>query len=525
MKKRFRWLAAAITAMALLLAACGGGGNDPVDQAASTQPPASAGEANEPKQQEQVTIKMMANHNQADLSESDKKFVAFIEQATNTKLEIEIPPSTGYNERLQLMLASGEYPDIVFFPDTKQQSFLNAVKDGIVIPVNDYIANAQNLKKYTYEDSLKALKINQDDNIYGIPRTTIVRNDGYWVRKDWLDNVGIELPEDGAVTIDELTDIFTKFTKDDPDRNGKNDTYGFGHALDANKVLQPLFAGAFGALGWQKSSGGEYEYMDEMYNRDGTAYKKALEYTQMLYKSGLLDPDSTSNDANTQRDRFWRGVTGVAPGFAGQYTGYLDQMKQINPNVELTYLFIKNEQGEVQGAGFGSGLWGFWAITSTSKNPQRAVDVLDYWLSDEAWPVVIDGFEGPDFTMSGGSKQFVKNAAPAPVRKNTMRRAGDILFSITPGTSKEVIDKITPWLDRSVETVVRSQNLDFVPEISKQPKYMDYQKKWQETIMKIVLNAEPVSKFDELLEGWYQNDGESYVKEMNAYIQSIQDGK
>jgi len=44
-----------------------------------------------------------------------------------------------------------------------------------------------------------------------------------WIRKDWLDTLGLAPPK----TMDQLLEVAKAFTFKDPDRNGKNDTWGF----------------------------------------------------------------------------------------------------------------------------------------------------------------------------------------------------------------------------------------------------------------------------------------------------------
>lgn len=519
-----RGLLAAIAAtLVLTTAACGKGssGNTTTDAGGSSPAATSAST----KSSQPVPIKIMGNYDAGDLSETDKKMVALLEQKTGTKITFEIPPLTGYKERLQLMLASGDYPDLVFFPATNDPSFLNAMKDGVILPVNDYIKNTKNLEKYSYDTSWDALKVNQDNKIYGIPRTSVTRNDAYWVRKDWLKNVGITIPDNSEVTIDQFTDILRKFTKNDPDKNGKNDTYGFAVNANAKKVLDPVLSGTFGQTGWTKTSGGKYEYMDPIYDTTSDAYKKSLSYTNMLYKEGLLDPDAATNDGTKARERFWKGITGVFPGFAGHYNWHTDEMRKLNPNVELTYVFVKDDKGQVKGGGYATGLWGFWAVMKGSKNPQKAVEFLDAYLSDDTWPTVSDGFEGSDYKVDNGQKVALPNTPTAFVRKNTMRRANDIDFFITVGMDKNVKDLIMPWLKKSVDTVVRGKDLGFVPDAAKKPEMMDYQKVWDQTVMKIILGDQPVSKFDDLLTGWYKAGGEDYVKQMNDFIKKMDAAK
>ncbi|MNI31650.1 Lipoprotein LipO precursor [compost metagenome] len=440
-----------------------------------------------------------------------------------------MPPATGYNERLQLMLASGDYPDVVLFPETNDQSFQNAVKDGIIKPVNDYLKNAANLQKHTYKASWDQLRVKQDDKIYGIPRTSVVRNDAFFVRKDWLKNIGFTLPDNGEVTLAQFEEILNKFTNNDPDQNGKKDTYGYGGAYNPQKVLEVIVPGSFGLTGWQASKGGEYEYMNPMYDRNGDKFKKALDFTSRMYKSGFFDPDSATNDGTKQRERFVRGLTGVFPGFAGHYIGVNADLKKNNPAAELSYMFVQNEQGKVEGGALttsSTGLWGFWAITSTAKNPQKVVDVLDAWISDDMWEKTGEGYEGLDYVLKDGLKAAIQPPAPAAqFRRSTMRRANDVSFFLSVGMSKEQTNMVVPWLDKAIATVVPAKDNAFVPEAAKKPNYLDYTKVWQQTVMKIVMGAEPVSKFDELLAGWYKNGGEDYVKQMNDYIKKMESSK
>lgn len=519
---------AGLSAALLTVTACGSDSATTTQTEApgSAQPKASAAA---PKNEAPVEIKLMANYATAEQSESDKKFLAELEAKHNVKLTFEVPPSTGYKERLQLMLASGQYPDAVLFLDSADQSFQNAVKDGIIIPVNDYVKNAEALQKYTYPASWDQLKINQDGKIYGIPRTSVVRNDAFFVRKDWLDNIGFAVPQDNEITIEQFEEILTKFTNNDPDKNGKKDTYGYGGAYNNQKVLEPIIPGAFGLIGWQKASGGSYEFMNPMYDKTSTAYKDALEFSSRMYKSGFFDPDSATNDASKQRERFIKGLTGVYPYFSGYYTGVRKDIQKNFPNADVTYLFVKNKQGKVEGGSLGAsstGLWGFWAITTSAKNPQKIADVLNSWLSDDMWDKTNYGYEGMDYVVKNGEKVATDPpAAPSYVRRQTMRRAYDTSFFINIGTPEADKNLMVPWLEKSIQTVVPALDNAFVPDAAKKPNYMDYDKVWQQTVMKIIMGEEPVSKFDSLLDGWYKNGGEDYVKQMNAYIKKMQSAK
>ncbi|MDF2925086.1 MAG: hypothetical protein K0R57_4000 [Paenibacillaceae bacterium] len=501
---------AALGAALAVLSAC----------SAEPEPEAAASPTGAPVKEAPVTIKMMANFSTANISEADKAFFQKVEEANNVKLEFTVPPSSGYQEQLQLMMVSGDHPDVVFFPGATNTTFLNAVNGGMVIPLNSYLEKAPNIKEYSYEVSLEGLKVKQDGNIYGIPRTTIARNDHFIVRKDWLDKLGYKIPDNHEVSIDQFTEILRKFTQDDPDGNGKKDTYGFAAHLNSSKVLTPVLSSQWGYMGWQPSKG-EYGYMTAEYDRSSGAYKDLLAYTQKLYKEGLLDPDSAVNDSNAALQRFKKGITGVLRGFAGHVSSNEAEMKALNPQAELTYLFVQNQDGKVQGATQGTALYGLWGITKSAKHPEKIIQVMDWLLSDEGWDYVYYGMENVDYKVENGIKVYDPNAK-APWRQSVVRRARDGDFFIAPSLPQKERDMIKPWVDKAVESVIFSQDRGYVPPASKKQAFLDYKLTWDELVTKIMIGERPVEDFDKVLADWYKHGGEEYVKEMNEFIASIQ---
>ena len=106
---------------------------------------------------------------------------------------------------------------------------------------------------------------------------TAVLNRMMYIRQDWLDNLGLEIP----TTFDELLEVIRAFTEDDPDGNGENDTYyankrrenGFEKPFDgynpysaltdgAKATANSLKAGFAGAVG--NTAGIDYSSMGNM---------------------------------------------------------------------------------------------------------------------------------------------------------------------------------------------------------------------------------------------------------------------
>lgn len=526
MKVRMKWrFSAGLLALMLALGACSSNGGEPGTNAGPTSTPEnqqpSGSTAPAETEREKVAIKIMANLPNADISEADKAIMEQLEKDLNVNVTWVIPPASGYKEQLQLSLVSGDYADIVFFSSETDESFQNAVKDGVLVPINPYLDQLPNIKAYTYDVTWEALDVKRDGNYYGIPRTSVARNDGFELRADWLKNVGIELPENHEVTIEQFNEILEKFTFNDPDQNNKNDTYGFGAFLNASKLINPVLVSQFGDLGWQESKGGDNDFMTAKYNPTADAYKKVLGYTQKLFKEGLVDPDAAVIDAGAANDRFLRGITGVRTQFAGYVPTDLEELRKNNPEADLTYLFVKDESDELRGAAFGTAMFGVWGLTNKAKHPERALEVFDWLLSDKGWDLVKFGVEGVEYNLVDGTREYIEGVN-APWRKSLVRRAYDGDFFIDAKYSPEVKAQVKPWVDRAIETVVFSKDKGFVPQASKDPVFQDYKLIWDETITRIMVGDLPVDAYDQLLSNWYEKGGAAYVEQMNEYIASTE---
>ena len=73
-----------------------------------------------------------------------------------------------------------------------------------------------------------------------------------------------------------------------------------------------------------------------------------------------------------------------------------------------------------------------------------------------------------------------------------------------------------------MDNCIDSLDYGFVPEISDDPTFIDYNKYMQTEISKIITGARPVDDWDEILAGWYEAGGDQYVAQMQAHIAESQ---
>lgn len=248
----------------------------------------------------------------------------------------EVDPSQA-STKLSTAIMSGDYPDI--FEGTFAE-YKNYVQSGVAADITEAFEKyaSEELKEYLYADGGMSMDgLYMDGRLYGLPK---VANPYYntsmmWIRQDWLDNLGLEIPE----TIEELREVARAFTFDDPDGNGKNDTYGL--ALDGVKVFNgsigdtdPVF-NAFGCypagLTYVENEAGEIVWGGA--NKEGA--KAALQVLRDMYEEGSLAKDFITMDADSIFDEAGAGKCGIwfAPKWGGQETS--KGAVQTDPNCHI----------------------------------------------------------------------------------------------------------------------------------------------------------------------------------------------
>ena len=142
------------------------------------------------------------------------------------------------------------------------------------------------------------------------------------IQMDWLEKLGIEPPgeikqvgpsggrekvyfTEAAYTIDEVEEILKAFTFDDPDGNGKDDTYGISPYNNQIHWSASLM-GAFGIAPG-------YNFMEDgklVQTEVSKKYKDFLKLMAKWYKMGLVDPEFTTLDNNKSWEKYKQGKIG-----------------------------------------------------------------------------------------------------------------------------------------------------------------------------------------------------------------------
>ncbi|TVY11063.1 extracellular solute-binding protein [Paenibacillus cremeus] len=282
-QKRWGGLMASVLAVGLV-AGCSGGGQPaatgtntnpkPADQKPADQKPAEAAKPAEPLKMQMMVPSF------ADVPNMNDEYWSEWQKRTNSKLDVEWIPSGDYDTKFDLVLASGNLPEVIVAQSTTRPTLINAIKQGAfwdLSPILGDFSKYPNLKKNSEGNVWNYMKV--DGKIYGIPRNRPLIDLGIKMRKDWLDKLNIPIPK----TMDEYAAALKKIVDSDPDGNGKNDTIGLlGHGFLLADGDGSLLA-AFGGL-------------DPQFDKDGGLIKETMtpQYADMvawlrkLYADGVL---------------------------------------------------------------------------------------------------------------------------------------------------------------------------------------------------------------------------------------------
>jgi putative aldouronate transport system substrate-binding protein len=236
MKKNWTILSAVLLTGSLLLSACGAGGQ----KAGEAQPPAGNSTAvQSTAASAPVKIKVFATAN-TDVDLTTNTFTKLAEQKFNIKFEWQSVPHEGANEKRQIALASGDFPDlfltIPWVTGFSQTEMLKYSKQGVFLPLNDLINQyAPNIKAAFDKYPLyKAANTAPDGEIYGLSQFNECYHCSYgnklWINNDWLKKLNLEMPK----TTDEIKKVLQAFKTKDPNGNGKQDEIPISGTGDAN---------------------------------------------------------------------------------------------------------------------------------------------------------------------------------------------------------------------------------------------------------------------------------------------------
>lgn len=444
--------------------------------------------------------------------------------------------------KIKLAMSSGEtLPDVLNFGD--KVLLKDLVDSGNIQPVDEMFDKyaSERLKNLYAENSDVWNSVTINGKRYGIPFIWTHQFDNIlWIRTDWLQKVGMEIPQ----TFDELEKVMEAFVTRDPDGNGKKDTIAL--AVAGKDSLFDWMASTdwvFGSFGneipgiWTKGSDGSLQYSSVQ-----PSIKQGLAKLHDWYAKGYLAQDLSLNDAYKAAEWWQKGKAGIiaGPAWMGGWP-----LQDVTANVKgATYAPIKLPEGAGGQVARKStaGANGFMVFSKEFKEYEAFFSYFDVLYGpaflDPDSPFKYGYSEDYDFKLQDG-KLLPKESLPgknAPVPIVGGVSAGqfskdDLVKKVLAG------DVSTPYLQSRaqdpkpvLEGLVINDDLigksianNFTGASTKtmSSKAELLEKNEKETFIKIVYGKAPVDEFDRFVQEWKAGGGDEITKEVNEWWQAV----
>ncbi|WP_371825353.1 extracellular solute-binding protein [Paenibacillus soyae] len=352
-----------------------------------------------------------------------------------------------YQQKLGVAIASGDIPDIMKVNAQQLRLLTNA---GLIQEMTDtYEKYATPLtKRILSQEGMGPFdSATIDGKLMAIPETgaSIEGAQFIWIRTDWLEQLGMQPPR----TMDDLHAISKAFTEQDPDQNGKNDTYGLAvtqYLWDPVMGVMDFMAG-YGAYPkiWLKDDKGKL-----VYGGVQPEVKTALLALQDMYKNGQLDPEFGLKNGDKVKEMLASGKLGMF--YGEQWGAFVAQASRgLYPNSEWKAFPIVSEGVEKPKVPLRFSTYQFFAVRKDFPHPEAVVKMFNLHL-EKNWG---ETAEYETYYSNPFPVWQLSPITPYPGRKNLdaflelkeARRTGD--FSMLRDEAKAIQKNIEAYLSGS----------------------------------------------------------------------------
>lgn len=332
-------------------------------------------------------------------------YAAEQKKLTGIDIKYEHPTYTQEIEQFNLMIASGEYPDIIEYNFFREYSGgpVKAIADGVILDLTDLIPRyAPNFNAYLKENpDVRKMIMTDDGRIYNFP---FIRSDeslltffGPIVNKSMLDDYDIDLPE----TMDEWYVMLTAMKE-----NGVESPLTYPLYMQ-DSVLGSAFVGAFDIANGFYQVDGQVKF-----GPIEAGYKDYLSEMRKWYDEGLIDADIASITKDQIRRKLITGASGASLGYNASRLGvWIADTEEDDAYdfVGVKYpVLTKGErpkfgQRDLMYTGDGA------TISTSCQNIELAMKLLDFNYSEDGYMLNNYGVEGESYEIVGGVPMLLES--------------------------------------------------------------------------------------------------------------------
>lgn len=416
---------------------------------------------------------------------------------TNVNVKFQLVPFENLNEKRNLVLAGGDYPDAFYSSRVSSADLAKYGAQGTFVKLNDLINNyAPNFKKLMekYPDLKKGLTM-PDGGIYSFPSfyspdfLPMLIGTPLWVKQEWLEKLKMKEP----TTTEEFYQYLKAVKNTDLNGNGQADEVPY-----AGEGINPLIEQIRGAWDFgNRGLGHKFVDVDSKSNelrffRTDPKYKEVIEYVRKLYTEGLIDKEIFTVKPAALYAKGGKGVFGstINPNPMTQMSqpGYYGLGALKGPHGDQLFTQVKVPV-----------VWpGSFVITDKNKNPEATIRWIDHLYGDEGATFYFMGVEGQTYKKAADGKlEFVEEITKNP---NGL-------------TMDQALAKYITWLGGSYPGYVQEKYFKGSETL---PESMAVGKKAEQHKVKELWNAFNFTQEETEFRSTVGNDIQNYISEMEA---------
>lgn len=507
MKKQSRKTMAGLLILTLvstsLAAGCSSGngasGSSPSVSKAPSESQTPSTQPNKP-----ISFRMMMPYWSSALPDASSPLFKKMEQIMNAQITADFVQGSSYMDKVNVTLASGDLPEVLVVLTGNQPSIIQAIRAGAFWEVGKYVDKFPNLKASRSKISDDAIQV--DGKVWALYKPTDLDRYGINVRQDWLDKVGLKRPR----TTDELYNVLKAFAQNDPDGNGKNDTYG----LASSGLPLWSIAEKFGAPNGYKVEGGKFvpAFATE-------EYRNAMKFFRKLFTEGIMNKDFAYAKLSQTDEMLVNGQAGVYIGNVDRADLWAKVMKN-NANAKLLSF------SDMDGPNLSYAGSGYYNTTmfpkSAVKTEERLLELLgslDRLAAPENADFRVYGVEGTDYKVENGKKTIINNQWPVLASLTTIAATKpEVPLEGHPDWHVEMY-KIVAENGKS-KTLTPNPTAGLVSQ-TRNEKGNELQKLIDDAVTKYVMNELDDKGFDDVIQKWRSTGGDQMLKEYEAEHQKL----
>ena len=326
------------------------------------------------------------------------------EEITNVHIDFQMVNMMDASTTFTLMIAGGDYCDIINdalnYYDTADQAY----EDGIAVDLTEYPDSVPNfmalLEQYPQiRSDLETL----EGHILNMPRIDIpigqAAESGLLIRKDWLDDLGLDIP----ISYDEMHDVLAAF------KSSYNVTDPY---IMPYQVLSPwgLMSAGYGIPAVADANNFYVDLKTDKValSTISDAYYDFLCMFRDWYQEGLINPNFVSQASNLPDESIISTEqTGIWFSDLAYIKTYQELLASINPNSELALMGdpgIDDQRSGYMEKQFTSAGRGGFSVSEQCDDVALALSWCDMWYNPDLTQFINYGYEGETFEYDENGK-------------------------------------------------------------------------------------------------------------------------